>query len=111
MRRWLILAAVVGAVRAHGQSEKINAWHTDLTVASDGALTVVEDINVHVEGIAFKRGIVRKLPLRFTDHDGREHRVAYDLSAVEVFGATSPFHTETEGDDFVVYVEIGRAHV
>ncbi len=104
MRRWLLLAAVVGVANAHGQSEKINSWHTDLTVSPDGELTVTEDINAHVEGIEFKRGIVRKLPLRFTDHDGREHRVEYDLSAVEVFGATSPFHTTTEGDDFVVYV-------
>ncbi len=104
MRRWLLLASLVVAAYAHGQAERINSWHTDLTVAPDGALTVVEDINVHVEGIEFKRGIVRKLPLRFTDHDGREHRVKYDLSAVEVFGAESPYHTDTEGDDFVIYV-------
>jgi len=104
MRRWLLLAAVVGVAHAYGQTEKINSFHLDLTVAPDGELTVTEDINAHVEGIEFKRGIVRKLPLRFTDHDGRQHRVQYDLSAVEVFGATSPYHTETEGDDFVVYV-------
>ncbi len=104
MRRWLLLASVVGVLCAHGQSEKINAFHTDLTVAADGQLTVTEEITIHAEGVEFKRGIVRKLPLRFTDHNGRQHRVQYELTAVEIFGAPSPHHTATEGDDFVLYV-------
>ncbi|MBK9289176.1 MAG: DUF2207 domain-containing protein [Flavobacteriales bacterium] len=104
MRRWLLLASVVGVLSAHGQSEKIKAFHTDLTVAADGQLTVTEEITIHAEGDQFKRGIVRKLPLRFTDHNGRQHRVQYELTAVEIFGAPSPHHTATEGDDFVLYV-------
>jgi uncharacterized membrane protein YgcG len=104
MRRWLLLASVVGVAHAHGQIEKINSFHTDLTVAPDGQLTVMEEISIHAEGDEFKRGIVRKLPLLFEDHNGREHHVEYELTAVEVFGATSPYHTATEGDDFVLYV-------
>jgi hypothetical protein len=104
MRRWLLLASVIGVLSAHGQSERINSFHTDLTVAPDGQLTVTEEITIHAEGDQFKRGIVRKLPLRFQDHNGRQHRVTYELSAVEIFGATSPYHTATEGDDFVLYV-------
>ncbi|MBK9762296.1 MAG: DUF2207 domain-containing protein [Flavobacteriales bacterium] len=104
MRRWLLLAAVVGVLSAHGQTERINSFHTDLTVAADGQLTVTEEITIHAEGDQFKRGIVRRLPLRFQDHNGRQHRVKYELSAVQVFGATSPYHTATEGDDFVLYV-------
>ncbi|MBK9761085.1 MAG: DUF2207 domain-containing protein [Flavobacteriales bacterium] len=104
MRRWLLGASVVVAAYAYGQNERINSFHTDLTVAADGQLTVMEEISIHAEGDEFKRGIVRKLPLRFTDHNGREHRVQYELTAVQVFGATSPYHTATEGDDFVLYV-------
>ncbi|HQV51289.1 MAG: DUF2207 domain-containing protein [Flavobacteriales bacterium] len=104
MRRWLLLASVIGVLSAHGQSERINSFHTDLTVAPDGQLTVTEEITIHAEGDQFKRGIVRKLPLRFQDHNGRQHRVTYELSAVEIFGATSPYHTATEGDDFLLYV-------
>ena len=104
MRRGLLLAALLLGAQLHAQVEKINTWHTDLTVAPDGQLTVTEAINVHVEGIEFKRGIVRRLPLRYTDPDGRTHRVEYDLQAVQVFGAPSPYHTTTEGDDLVVYV-------
>ncbi|MBL0044295.1 MAG: DUF2207 domain-containing protein [Flavobacteriales bacterium] len=104
MRRWLLLASVVVAAYAYGQTERINSFYTDLTVAADGQLTVMEEISIHAEGDEFKRGIVRKLPLRFTDHNGREHRVQYELTAVQVFGATSPYHTATEGDDFVLYV-------
>ena len=104
MRRALLLAALVGALGVHGQVEKINAWHTDLTVAPDGQLTVTEEITIHAEGEEFKRGIVRRLPRTFTDHNGKQHRVDYELTAVEVFGAPSPHHTATEGDDFVLYV-------
>ncbi|MEO8066648.1 MAG: DUF2207 domain-containing protein [Flavobacteriales bacterium] len=104
MRRWLLLASLVGALSANGQDEKINSFHTDLTVAPDGQLTVTEEINIHAEGDEFKRGIVRKLPLLFEDHNGKEWHVQYELSTVEVFGATSPYHTATEGDDFVLYV-------
>ncbi len=104
MRRWLLGASLVVVAYAYGQNERINSFHTDLTVAADGQLTVTEEINIHAEGEEFKRGIVRRLPLRFADHNGREHRVQYELTAVEVFGATSPYHTATEGDDFVLYV-------
>ncbi len=104
MRRWLLGVSAGVAACAFGQNERINSFHTDLTVAADGQLTVTEEISIHAEGEEFKRGIVRKLPLSFTDHEGREHRVRYELTAVEVFGATSPYHTATEGDDFVLYV-------
>lgn len=104
MRRALLLAALVVGACTYGQTEKINSWHTDLTVAADGQLTVTEEINIHAEGNEFQRGIVRRLPTLFTDHHGRRHRVEYDLKAVEVFGAPSPHHTKTENDEFVLYV-------
>ncbi len=104
MRRWSLLASLVVGAQLHAQTEQINAWHTDLTVAPDGQLTVTEAINVHVEGIEFKRGIVRKLPLRFQDREGRTHRVTYEFTSVQVFGAPSPHHTATEGEDLVLYV-------
>jgi len=104
MRRWLLLASVLGVHCVYGQDEKINSFHTDLTVAPDGQLTVTEDINAHVEGIEFKRGIVRKLPLLFEDHNGKEYHVQYEFNAVQLGGATAPYHTATEGDDFVLYV-------
>lgn len=104
MRRALSGLALLGALLAHAQNERITAFHTDLTVAPDGQLTVTEEIHIHAEGVEFKRGIVRRLPRSFTDHNGRTHRVRYDLTAVEQGGATSPYHTANEGDDFVLYV-------
>ena len=105
MRRWLLLASVLGVLSAFGQTEeKINSFHTDLTVAPDGLLTVTEDINAHVEGIEFKRGIVRNLPGSFEDHNGREIEVQYAIIAVLQNGATAPYHTATEGGDLVLYV-------
>jgi len=104
MRRWLLLTSVVAVLSAYGQPEKINFFHTDLTVAPDGRLTVTEDINAHVEGIEFKRGIVRKLPLSFKDHNGREIKVHYDIGDVQMGGTSSPYHTETEDGQFIIYV-------
>lgn len=104
MRRALVALAFVWAAITNAQGERIISWHTDLTVATDGGLTVTEHIRIHAEGDEFKRGIVRRLPMRFQDHNGKQHRVRYELTAVQVFGATSPYHTATEGDDFVLYV-------
>lgn len=104
MRRLLLPFVLAGAFTAFGQAEKINSFHTDLTVAPDGKLTVTEDIRIHAQGIQFKRGIVRKLPLRFADHTGRIQRVKYEYSEVLMGGQETPYHTAEEGDDFVLYV-------
>lgn len=104
MRRLLLGVALAFGLAVHGQPERIISFHTDLTVAADGGLTVTEDIKVHAEGIAFKRGIVRSLPLRFTDHHGRKHRVKYEYTEVLMDGQESPYHTATEGDNYVLYV-------
>ncbi|MBK9597490.1 MAG: DUF2207 domain-containing protein [Flavobacteriales bacterium] len=104
MRRWLLLASVLGVLSAFGQTEKINSFHTDLTVAPDGRLTVTEDINAHVEGIDFKRGIVRTLPLSFVDHSGKEIHVRYDISDIQVNGEAATYHTEKEAGQFVIYI-------
>ncbi len=104
MRRVLLGAALAIGLAASAQSERIISFHTDLTVAADGGLTVTEDIKVHARGIEFKRGIVRKLPLRFTSHHGRTHRVEYEYTEVLMGGKESPYHTAEEGDDYVLYV-------
>ncbi len=104
MRRVLLGVALAIGLGAHGQSERIISFHTDLTVAADGGLTVTEDIRIHARGIEFKRGIVRKLPLRFTSHHGRTQRVEYEFTEVLMGGKESPYHTATEGDDYVLYV-------
>lgn len=104
MRHILLLFALLGAIRLVGQSERITSFHSDLTVAVDGTLTITEAIDIYAAGVEFKRGIVRRLPLTFTDHNGRQQRVRYELSEVTKDGAVSPYHTATEGDDFVVYV-------
>jgi uncharacterized membrane protein YgcG len=104
MRHALLLAALGCVLGTHAQYEKINSFQTDLGVAPDGQLTVTEEINVHAEGVQFKRGIVRRLPLIFIDHNGRKRRVKYNLVAVQADGASSPYHTETESDFFALYV-------
>lgn len=104
MRHAMLLAALGCLLGTRAQYEKINSFHTDLTVAPDGQLTVTEEITIHAEGVQFKRGIVRRLPLIFIDHNGRKRRVKYNLVAVQADGASSPYHTETESDFFALYV-------
>lgn len=104
MRCWLLLAFVLGVLSTFGQYEKLNSFHTDLSVAANGRLTVTESINAHVEGIEFKRGIVRTLPLSFEDHNGRKSKVRYDVSEVRMNGGTAPYHTERESGNYVIYV-------
>lgn len=95
---------LLAGISVHARSERITSFHTDLTVAADGQLTVSEAITIYAAGVEFKRGIVRKLPLTYTDHTGRTDRVRYAITSVQQDGAPAPHHTETEGDDLVLYV-------
>ena len=65
---------------------------------------MTEEINIHAAGVEFERGIVRRLLQRFNDHTGKQNRVRYAIDDVQQNGTTAPYHTETEGDDFVLYV-------
>ena len=87
---WLCLLAG-GTVRAE---EYFDRYHSDITIAENGTLTVTETIRVHAEGDQIRRGIYRDFPLTFLDAEGREREVGFQILSVERDGRPEPYRTE-----------------
>ncbi|MCB1382308.1 MAG: DUF2207 domain-containing protein [Notoacmeibacter sp.] len=81
----LVLAAgMASAVQGRaGADERILSFDSDVTLSTEGVLTVVETIKVRAEHGQIKRGIFRDFPLRFQDDAGRLHKVSFDVQSVK----------------------------
>jgi len=98
---WLLFFSSLVLV---AQEEKITSFHSDITVAESGSLTVRETIQIYAAGDIFKRGITRVLPLTRRDIDNNRIGVDYIIREVLVDGKPVNYFTEKEGGDLVVYV-------
>jgi hypothetical protein len=102
------LAALVIAGAAAAQ-ERITAFHGELHIGADGALSVVETIEVEAQGDSIRRGILRDFPTAYRDRAGNRVVVPFAVERVLRDGAPENFATETL--DNAVRVRIGRADV
>ena len=60
----------LGGGASASAAEVINYFDSDVSVAKDDELTVVETIRVQAEGRAMRHGIYRDFPLTFRDAGG-----------------------------------------
>ena len=70
---WLLWALFAG-VPAQAD-ERILAYHSDIRIDADGAMTVTETIRVRAEGTNIRRGIYRTFPTTYRDRAGNAYRV------------------------------------
>ncbi len=102
----ILLATLAGVARA---DEIFTAYHSDITLAKSGTLTVTETIAATVEGNRIKRGIYRDFPLTFTDAGGRTVKVDFKLISVTRDGRDEPHRTESITGGIRIYT--GEADV
>jgi hypothetical protein len=100
----LVLA---GALDAAAAEEVIQRFASDITLARDGTLTVVETIRVRAEGDQIKRGIYRDFPLTFEDAEGMVHEVGFNLIDVTRDGHPTPHFSRSQGDSIRIYAGEG----
>jgi len=96
------------SIQASAQSEKLNEFHSIISIDPSGEITVVEKIQYATE-ISGKRGIIRSLPLIRFDNQDREVKNDYAILSVKRDGVESPYHTERENGNLAIYV--GEASV
>ena len=74
--------------------ERIEQFHSQIEIQSDGSMEVTETIVVRAEGQSIRRGIFRDFPTRYTDQNG--NRVVVDFEPIEVLrdGLPEPWFTE-----------------
>ncbi len=111
--RWAACLAVflfaAFAIPAQAQSDRevIRNYASDITVATDGTLSVTETIAVHVTGERIRHGIYRDFPTIYRDKMGNKVRVRFDVSRVTLDGANAPYATESLSNG--VRIKIGSA--
>ncbi|HEY0302826.1 MAG TPA: DUF2207 domain-containing protein, partial [Rhizomicrobium sp.] len=94
-----------GIVDPSDTTERITRFDSDITVARNGTMTVVETIAVHVTGDQIRHGIYRDFPTLYTDRRGIRVRVRFDVMSVTMDGRDAPYATESIGNG--VRVKIG----
>ncbi len=91
-------------------AERITLFHAEITVRPDSVIEVRETIEVTVEGVEIRRGILRDLPLSRTAPDGASWRTPYRILSVTQDGAPARWRTEQPGGD-LLRIRIGDPEV
>src|SRR5690606_8904701 len=78
--------------------ERIASYDSVIEVHADGSMDVTEDIRVHAEGSAIRRGIYRDFPTRYRDRFGNRVAVDFEVLGVERDGRPEPWFTERLGN-------------
>ena len=97
MNRLLWIAVLLGALLSDGHAfaaESILSFDSNVSVAKDGELTVIEALRVRAEGNEMRHGIYRDFPLTFRDAGGSLREVTFQLLGVMRDGVAEPYHTE-----------------
>jgi uncharacterized membrane protein YgcG len=97
--------SIAAAIDPRADLERIIHFDSDITVAKNGSLTVAETIQVHATGDIIKHGIYRDFPTDYTDAQGMDTHVDFDVVSVTMDGHSEPY--DTDSIDNGVRVKIG----
>jgi hypothetical protein len=89
--------------------ERITNFVSDVSIATDGTVTVRETISVVAEGNIIRRGIFRDFPTIYRDRLGRRVRVGFEVEDVQRDGHSEPYLVENI--DNGRRIRIGQADV
>lgn len=84
--------------------ERILDFHSDIFVASDATMRVVETITVVAEGDRIQRGIYRDFPTTYTDQRGHRYRVGFEVVEVTRNGHPEPWFLKSISNGVRVYI-------
>lgn len=85
-------------------AEYIESFHSDIRVQRNGDLLVQETIRVYAEGKSIRRGIYRDFPTRYSDANGHDYVVGFELLSVDRDGEREPHHSKNHGNGVRVYI-------
>lgn len=85
-------------------AERITQFDEIVIVNPDASIDVTENITVSVNGEQIKHGIMRWLPLRFTDSYHVKHAMNYHVTQVLVNNSPSDYHIVRKNSQYIIYV-------
>ncbi len=88
-----------GAAQAAGEPrrERILRFDVGATVNEDASLTVREDLEFIAMGVKISRGIIRGIPVRYRDENGRPVALGLKVLSTSVDGVELPWKESNEG--------------
>ena len=104
----LFLSITAYAQSGNNRTERITNFHSDIVIDTTGRITVAEEITVYAGGDQIQRGIRRQLPMYRKDKDGSRIKIEMDLLSVQCNGMESKYHTETDGENLIIYIGDGN---
>lgn len=108
MRGTLLILAFFLSFSSHAQ-ERILSFNSNIQIGARGELTVLETIDVQVEGQQIKRGILRDFPTDYRDRFGRKVTVPFEVLSVRRDGQAETYSLQRQKNG--VSVRIGNANV
>jgi uncharacterized membrane protein YgcG len=105
--RSLVFFVLVVLSSAGRADERILSFDSEIAIAVDGSMDVVETIRVRAEGNQIRRGIYRDFPTDYRDRFGNRYRVGFDLLSAERDGLTEAHREERLPNGVRVY--LGRS--
>ncbi len=109
MRRLLVIAVLAASAGTSAADERILAFHSDLTVADDGTITVRETIQVRCENDQIRHGIYRDFPVRYAGGWFTQRTVPFEVVDARRNGQREYFRVQDKGRYKRVY--LGRSKV
>src|SRR5688572_6904308 len=94
MKRFLCALLLALFSGAGVTQERIVDFASDVSIAADGTLLVIETIVVQVEGQQIKRGIFRDFPTRYENHRGMTVVVPFEVLDVQRDGTAEQYKVE-----------------
>ena len=91
-------------VSTAGAEEVIRSYASDVRLAADGAVHVIETITVRAEGRSIRRGIFRDIPTVLVNDDGSKVYSNLTINAVKRGGKAEPYHTEGIENGLRIYI-------
>jgi len=93
----LLLASTCALNVAYAE-EHILAFDSEVAIAADGSLDVVETIAVQAEGAQIRRGIYRDFPTRYQDRNGLNHSVEFEVVSLLRDGKPEPYFSKAHSN-------------
>jgi uncharacterized membrane protein YgcG len=103
---FLVSIALTTGIQAQ---ERILSFNSQIQIGAKGELTVLETIDVQVEGRQIKRGILRDFPTDYRDRYGRKVTVPFEVLSVKRDGQAENYSLSRQKNG--VSVRIGNANV
>ena len=109
--RILILLIFCLFLSVSNAAETILSYDSEITVSKDAAMTIVETIEVTVEGNKIKRGIYRDFPTDYKDRFGNHYKVGFEVLEVLRNNVSEPFRVSKQGNGVRIYIGDEKIHL